>query len=160
MMQAFVVMGYQMVPVGANDTLVALSSGKIDAVYASPIGAGGYQLFGVAKNMSSLNVAPFLGGLVLNQRAWRAVPDQYKQRLIDVTARIVRDLDQSMTKLEDDVVNVMKRNGLIVHQVSPQQAQVWYDDTDRATPTLLGNTFDRDLYQRIDTILKDYRNKR
>jgi TRAP-type C4-dicarboxylate transport system substrate-binding protein len=161
MMQAFSTMGYQMVSVGANDTLISLTSGKIDAVYTSPIGAGGYQLFGVAKNMSSLNVAPFLGGLVLNQRAWRAVPDQYKSRLIEVTSRIVRELDQSVTKLEDDVVNVMKQNGLIVHQVSTQQAQVWYDDLAKSTPTLLGNnTFDRDLYQRIDAILQDYRNKR
>jgi TRAP-type C4-dicarboxylate transport system substrate-binding protein len=160
MMQAFSVMGYQMVPIGLNDMLISLTSGKIDAVYNSPIGAGGYQLFGVAKNMTSLNVAPFLGGLVLNQRAWRAVPDQYKPRLMEVTARIVRELDQSMTKLEDDVVNVMKQNGLIVHQVNAQQAQTWYDDTARAMPTLLGNTFDRDLYQRIDAILKDYRNRR
>jgi TRAP-type C4-dicarboxylate transport system substrate-binding protein len=159
-MQAFVTMGYQMVPVGLNDMLVSLTSGKIDALYNSPIGAGGYQLFGVAKNMTSLNVAPFLGGLVLNRRAWQAVPDQYKQRLIEATANIVKGLDQAVTRMEDDVVNEMKKYGLVVHDVSPQQAQMWYDDTARAMPALLGNTFDRDLYQRIDAVLKDYRNKR
>jgi TRAP-type C4-dicarboxylate transport system substrate-binding protein len=160
MMNAFSTMGYQMVPLGLNDILVSLSNGKVDAVYISPMAAGGYQLFGVAKNMTSLNVAPFLGGLVLNQRAWRAVPDQYKPQLIEVTARIVRDLDRSMSRLEDDMVNTMKQYGLVVHQVSPQQAQVWYDDTARAMPSLLESTFDRDLYQRIDSILKDYRNRR
>jgi TRAP-type C4-dicarboxylate transport system substrate-binding protein len=160
MMNAFSTMGYQMVPLVLNDILVSLSNGKVDAVYISPMAAGGYQLFGVAKNMTSLNVAPFLGGLVLNQRAWRAVPDQYKPRLIEVTARIVRELDRSMSRLEDDMVNTMKQYGLVVHQVSPQQAQIWYDDTARAMPSLLESTFDRDLYQRIDSILKDYRNRR
>jgi TRAP-type C4-dicarboxylate transport system substrate-binding protein len=159
-MQAFVTMGYQMIPIGLNDMLVSLTSGKIDAIYNSPIGVGGYQLFGVAKNMTSLNVAPFLGGLVLNQRAWRAVPDRYKQRLIDATVSIVKGLDQSVTKIEDDVVNEMKKYGLVVHEVSPQQAQVWYDDTAKAMPALLGAVFDRDLYQRIDAVLRDYRNKR
>jgi TRAP-type C4-dicarboxylate transport system substrate-binding protein len=153
-------MGYQMVPVSLNDVPVSLTSGKIDSIYVSPIAAGGFQLYRVIKNMTSLNVAPFLGGLVLNQRAWRAVPDQYKPRLKEATARIVRELDRSMTQLEDDMVDTMKQYGLVVHQVSPQQAQVWYDDTARAMPSLLESTFDRDLYQRIDSILKDYRNRR
>jgi TRAP-type C4-dicarboxylate transport system substrate-binding protein len=160
MMNAFITMGYQIVPVGLNDMLVSLTSGKVDATYLSPMAAGGYQLFGVAKNMTSLNVAPFLGGLVLNQRAWQAVPDQYKARLKEATARIVRDLDRSMTKLEDDMVNTMKQYGLVVHQVSPQQAQIWYDDTAKAIPSLMESTFDRDLYQRVDSILMDYRKSR
>jgi TRAP-type C4-dicarboxylate transport system substrate-binding protein len=159
MTQAFTAMGYQTVPVGLNDTLVALNSGKIDAIYNSPIGAGGYQVFGVAKNMTSINVAPFLGGLVLNQRAWRSVPDQYKPRLMEATSRIVRELDHSVTRLEDHVVNEMKKYGLTVHQVSPQQAQLWYDDTARVKSALLGTAFDRDLYQRIESILNNYRNK-
>jgi TRAP-type C4-dicarboxylate transport system substrate-binding protein len=160
MTHAFSTMGYQTIPVGLNDMLVSLSAGKIDAVYNSPIGAGGYQLFGVAENMTSINVAPFLGGLILTQQAWQSVPDQYKPRLLEVTARIVRNLDRSVTQLEDDVINVMKQNGLVVHQVSPEQAQVWYDDTARALPSLMETIFDRNLYQRIETILRDYRNRR
>jgi TRAP-type C4-dicarboxylate transport system substrate-binding protein len=160
MMHVFSTMGYQTVPVQLNDMLISLTTGKLDAVYNSPIGAGGYQLFGIAKNMTTLNVAPFLGGMVLTQQAWRTIPDQYKPRLLEVTARIIRDLDQSVTKLEDNAINVMKQNGLIVHEVTPQQAQVWYDDTARAMPSLLDTIFDRDLYQKIDSILKDYRNKR
>jgi TRAP-type C4-dicarboxylate transport system substrate-binding protein len=160
MMHVFNTMGYQTIPILLNDMLVSLTTGKIDAVYNSPIGAGGYQLFGIAKNMTSLNVAPFLGGLLLTQQSWRDVPDRYKQQLLDVTARIVRELDQSVTRVEDDVVNVMKQNGLVVHQLSPQQAQVWYDDTAKAMPSLMENIFDRALYQKIDTILRDYRNRR
>jgi TRAP-type C4-dicarboxylate transport system substrate-binding protein len=160
MMHVFDTMGYQTIPIGLNDMLVSLSTGKIDAVYNSPLGAGGFQLFGVAKNMTSLNVAPFLGGLLVTQQSWRAVPDRYKQQLLDVTARIVRELDQSITKLEDDTINVMKQNGLIVHQVSPQQAQAWYDDTAKAMPSLMDTAFDRNLYQRMEAILRDYRNRR
>jgi TRAP-type C4-dicarboxylate transport system substrate-binding protein len=153
-------MGYHTVPVLLNEMLSFLSTGNIDAVYNSPIGAGGFQLFGIAKNMTSLNVAPFLGGMVLTQQAWRDIPDRYKPQLLEATARIVRDLDPSITKLEDDTITVLTQNGLIIHQVTPQQAQAWYDDTARAMPTLLETTFDRNLYQRIDSILKDYRNRR
>jgi TRAP-type C4-dicarboxylate transport system substrate-binding protein len=110
--------------------------------------------------MTSLNVAPFLGGLLVTQRAWQAVPDRYKRQLLDVTARIVRELDQSITKLEDDTINVMKQNGLIVNQVNPQQAQEWYDDTAKAMPALMESAFDPVLYQKIDAILRDYRNRR
>ena len=54
MMQAVKTMGYQIVPLNLNDILVSLNSGMGDVVWQSPIAVAGYQIFGVAKNMSSI----------------------------------------------------------------------------------------------------------
>ena len=74
MNQVFKSMGYQVVSVESNRLLIAMNGGAIDAIYNSPIISAGFQFFGVAKNMASLNVAPFLGGIVINKHTWEMIP--------------------------------------------------------------------------------------
>ena len=155
--QAFKTMGFQMIPVARNDILIALNSGMVDAVYESPIAVGSTQIFGLAKNMASINIAPFMGGIILNQRAWRSIPDKYKPQLIAATRKSEAELDQSIRGLEDDMVKTMGNYGLKVNQVSPEQEQLWYDEIGKVMPSLIGTAFDRDIYNRIEAILKDYR---
>ena len=157
LMDAFRAMGYQMVPVGSNDLLIALNGGTVDAVYQSPIAIGGAQLFGILKNMSTINLAPFMGGIILSQAAWRTVPEQYRPQLIAATERIVRDLDISIQRLETDAIATMERYGLVIHTPSAAQEQLWYDDINRVIEDLLGRTIDRDIYLRIDGILQAHR---
>jgi TRAP-type C4-dicarboxylate transport system substrate-binding protein len=160
LMQAFKAMGYQMVPVETNDILIALNGGMIDAIYQSPIAVGSMQIFGVTKNMASINVAPFMGGMIVNRTAWRSVPDRYKPKLTEIAKRIEREMDTSIMQLEETAVSTMTGYGLRINQVNPEQAQLWYADVERALPTLLGTTFDRDLYGKINLLLRNYRNGR
>ncbi|MDR0525546.1 MAG: TRAP transporter substrate-binding protein DctP [Spirochaetaceae bacterium] len=158
--QAFKNMGYNMIPIGGNDTLIALNSNQIQAVYQSPLIVGSLQIFGVAKHMTSMNVAPFMAGIFLNQRAWRTIPDQYKAELIRRSDLIAKEIDLSVTRLEDQAVKTMTTYGLVVNQINPDQAQQWYDDAKKGIDRLLGTTFDRNLYQRIQGILENYRNRK
>ncbi|MDR3146271.1 MAG: TRAP transporter substrate-binding protein DctP [Treponema sp.] len=158
--QAFNSMGFRLVAVDMNDVQVKLASGMIDAVYQSPAAVAAYQIFGIAKNMASIKIAPFMGGIVINQVAWRRIPERYKPELIRVTRRIAGELDLSILELEERAIATMIRNGLTVNNLSPEQEQLWYNETERALPGLLGATFDRDIYQKIDAILKNHRNGR
>jgi TRAP-type C4-dicarboxylate transport system substrate-binding protein len=157
LMDAFKAMGYQMVPVSMNQVLVYLNGGMIDAVYQSPVNVGGLQIFGVAKNMADINIAPFMGGIVMNQTAWRSIPDRYKPALLRVAKQLERDLDTSIQELEASAIGTMKDYGLIINELSPAQAQLWHDDVNRVIPSLLGTTFNRALYEKIDSLLKDRR---
>ncbi|MDR0455364.1 MAG: TRAP transporter substrate-binding protein DctP [Treponema sp.] len=156
----FKAMGFQMVPVERNDILIALSSGMAEAVFQSPVAVGSTQVFGLAKNMASINVAPFLGGLIFNQRAWRSIPDKYKPQMIDAVRKNEAKLDRDIRKLEDDMIKTMGNYGLKVNQLNPQQEQLWYDEIGRAMPSLIGTIFDRNIYGRVETMLQNYRNER
>jgi TRAP-type C4-dicarboxylate transport system substrate-binding protein len=156
----FKAMGFQIVPVERNDILIALSSNMVEAVFQSPVAVGSTQAFGLAKNMSSINVAPFLGGLIFNQRAWSSIPDKYKPQMIDAVRINEAKLDMEIRKLEDDMIKTMGNYGLKVNQLSPQQEQLWYDEIGRAMPGLIGTLFDRNVYERVETILQNYRNRR
>ncbi|MDR2313672.1 MAG: TRAP transporter substrate-binding protein DctP [Spirochaetaceae bacterium] len=156
LLDAFRAMGYQMVPIAINQILVSLSGGQIDAVYQSPVNAGGLQIFGLAKNMASIPVAPFMGSIILNQRAWRSIPEKYRSELIRITRRMEAELDKSVQDFESEVIQSMVRYGLVINRVSPEQEKTWYADADRTLPSLVGTIFDRDLYNRISAMLKPY----
>ncbi|GHT79364.1 C4-dicarboxylate-binding protein DctB [Spirochaetia bacterium] len=157
LMDAFKAMGYQMIPVNMNQIVMSLTGGMVDAVYQSPVYAGGLQLFGMAKNMADINVAPLMGGIVMNQAAWRAIPEKYKPELVRIAKRLEAELDTSIQALEEEIIQVMKQNGLVINQLTPAQKQLWYDDGTRIIPVLLGKTLDREIYGRIETILTAHR---
>ncbi|MDR1144059.1 MAG: TRAP transporter substrate-binding protein DctP [Spirochaetaceae bacterium] len=156
LLDAFRAMGYQMTPIAMNQILVSLSGGQIDAVYQSPVNAGGLQIFGLAKNMASIPVAPFMGAIIMNQRAWRAIPDKYKPELMRITRRVEAELDRSVQDFEAEVIQTMVNYGLVINRVSPEQEKVWYADANRVIPSLMGKVFDRDIYNRISGLLRPY----
>jgi len=157
MLQAFRIMGYQMVPTTLSQIITDLNSGKVDAIYQSPIYAAGGQIFGIAKNMADINVAPFMGGILMNRTAWNRIPDRYKAELLAICKRMERDIETSILNLESETIATMVRYGLQVNELTPQQMQVWYDDTARFESRLVGPVFNRDYYRRISAILADYR---
>ncbi|MDR0758718.1 MAG: TRAP transporter substrate-binding protein DctP [Treponema sp.] len=157
MEQAFKTIGYPVVPVDGSEIIMALNSGRIDAVYQSPVAVAGRQIFGITKYMTSIAVAPVVGGIVLNRRAWRAIPERYRDQIIASAKKIERELDGEIQRLENEAIDTMKRYGLEIKQLSPAQDQAWYDDVERSYPALLGTALDRDMFEKISAILKERR---
>ena len=157
LMQAFKSLGYQMVPIPMGDTLMALNSGMVEAVYASPLAVGGFQLFGIAKNMASLKLAPFLGGIVLTNKVWAKIPDKYRAQLIESNRRLEKELDSSILKLEDDAISTMSSYGLVTNQITPAQLKIWHEDVERGLPMVLGTSFDKATYEKVNAILTKFR---
>jgi len=162
-LQAFRIMGYQMVPIHLNEVVLSLQSGRIDATYISPIFAAASQLFGVAGNMSNVNVAPFMGAVLMNEVTWRRIPDRFKPALMEANKRAEREIESSLAALEADAIRTMVRNGLKIYDMTPAQMQVWYDDIQSYENRLVGTVnpiFNRDFYFRIKDILTEYRRGR
>jgi TRAP-type C4-dicarboxylate transport system substrate-binding protein len=161
MTAAFKSMGYQVVPMESNRTLIALNGGAIDAIYVSPIASAGMQYFGVAKNMSTVNIAPFLGGIVINRHTWEMIPEQHREAILAITRRIGTEIEASLAQLESDAIGAMLKHGLVINDTNPLQAQEWYDDLERSIPVLLdSSTFDRGYYEKIDRLVKTFRDGR
>ncbi|MDR1507391.1 MAG: TRAP transporter substrate-binding protein DctP [Treponema sp.] len=158
--QAFRAMGYQVVNVDEKRLLVALNGGSVDAIYQSPIAVAAFQYFGIAKNMASVNIAPFMGAIVLNKHAWESIPERYRGELARISRRIGNEIETSLLQLENDAIATMTKHGLVVNAINAQQAQQWYDDMSRVAPALLGTTFDRATYTKIEEILKKYRSEK
>jgi TRAP-type transport system periplasmic protein len=155
--RAFRRIGYEVVPVRQNALLTSLNSGMVDAFYASPIGAAGFQWFARAKNMLDLEVAPFLGSFVVTQRSWRRVPDDIKPDLVASVERRARELGTAVNELESEAVETMSEYGLNVIELSESERNVWFDEFERSLEVTVGTVFDEETYRRIQRYLDEYR---
>ncbi|GHT48948.1 hypothetical protein FACS1894102_2890 [Spirochaetia bacterium] len=151
-------MGYNLIPIAMNDILMSLNSGSIDAVFGSPIAAAPMQTFGIAKNMSEFKISPFLGCIVINQAGWNSIPSEYRNKISALSAKIGPEIDPKIQALEAQAIKTMQNFGLIIVPSSAQDMALWYADMDKAMPDLLKNkTYDINLYNKIQTILKRLR---
>ena len=160
---AFKTMGFQVVETDWTDVGPKLATGAVMALYQSPAGIAAFQLHTYLKNMLSMNIAPILGGIVINQVTWKKIGSlnpKYQQDLLRATRHIAEEFDETMQKTVNDAINSMTREGLKVNRPSPEQEQIWFSDVERVIPTLLGTTYDRDLYQKINNALIKFREKR
>jgi TRAP-type C4-dicarboxylate transport system substrate-binding protein len=126
-------------------------------VYQSPAAVAAYRLHLTLRNMASINIAPFLGGIVMNKVTWEKIEPQYREELLRATRRIAAEMDASMQRTSENALSVMSRSGLTVNRLTPAQEQLWTNEVERTLPSLLGTTFDRAIYEKIDAILTQRR---
>ena len=160
MTTAFRAMGYNTVPVLLNDVLLSLNNNTVDTLYLSPVYAAGNQVFGIVRNMMDINLAPFMGGIIINEAVWRRIPERYRPQLMEVCRRLEAEIEASIINLEAEAISIMSRNGLVINELSSEQKQAWYDDIARFENNLVGGSnpvFNRELYFRINNLLTEYR---
>jgi TRAP-type C4-dicarboxylate transport system substrate-binding protein len=158
LLDAFRTMGFQMVRVNLTDVAQRLNSGMIDAIYQSPISVSAFQLYRVAKHMSTVNLAPFMGGVLMSKNAWARIPPHYQEPLREIFRQAGAEIENSFQRGEEEAIANMRQNGVIINRASPQQENEWYQEISRSIPDLVNrNVFHRGMYERIQGILQDYR---
>jgi TRAP-type C4-dicarboxylate transport system substrate-binding protein len=155
--RAFRRMGYEVVPVRQNALLTSLNSGMVDAFYASPIAAAGFQWFARAQHMVDLDVAPFLGAFLVTQRTWRRVPDEMKEDMIASVERQARELGTAVDRLEEEAIDTMTEYGLNIIELSETERDRWFEEFERSLEVTVGTVFDEETYRQIQGYLEEYR---
>jgi TRAP-type C4-dicarboxylate transport system substrate-binding protein len=156
-------LGYTVIPISYNDVLMALTSNKIDSVAQIPAFVASMQIFGIAKNMLSLDIAPVMGGIIMNQVTWRRIPDKYKPRLLEIAKKIALENDKGAQSINNEAISVMARNGLSSTSPTPAQQKLWRDEIGGTMSSLVDNknsVLDPEIYRRIEALLKTYRSGR
>ncbi len=157
---AFKSMGFQLSIVDYKNVVIDLNSGKIAGIYQSPVYAASYQYFGIAKNMLNFNIAPIMGGIVINQQTWRKIPDKYKPQLLSIIKGIEQDISGVINNLEQGAIDVMGKNGLIINTPTEAQKQMWYNEVGTKIPPLANNRiFNRTIFNNISALLAAYRSR-
>ncbi len=159
MEQAWKKSGYHIVPNALTDLMMALQSGMVDAFYLPPLVAASGQYFAMAPHMNSLKIAPLVGGLVIMDRIWEKIPQNFKQPMMDAVARVSKKLDGETKILEKKALDSMKKNGLIIHEAPTDSLAKWKEAGDKGMDELIGKLFSKEIYEKLLRILQEYREK-
>ena len=154
-------LGFKVVPIGINETLIALQSGLVDSVTASPMIAAVFQWFAFAPYMTDLNLAPIIGGLVLSRRAWLKVPNEYRNALRASMARVARAFSAESVRLNVSAMAVMKDNGLQMVVLDEGARKEWHDVMIGWHDLVVGNgkEISVETYERLLNEVEKLRNK-
>ena len=80
--------------------------------------------------------------------------------MIAATRKREAELDVSVRGLEADMIKTMGNYGLKVNELTAEQEQLWFDESGRVVPGLVGKLYDRNIYGRIQAILQNHRGGR
>lgn len=153
-------MGYEVVTGDASSLMIQLQSGAASGAYLPPLVAASGQYFALVPHMFAPSLAPLLGGLLLSDKAWAAIPADLHQPFLDAVADAARGLYEETMTLEADAVKMMKDNGLVVHDPPAEKLTEWRDAANRAVDKLIGPVFSREIYDQIVGYIQEYRKGR
>jgi len=154
--QAWKRSGYHIVPNDLKDLMMALQSGMVDSFYLTPLVAASGQYFPLAPNMCSLKIAPVVGGIVVTQKIWDKVPDQYKKDMLQAAQEICENLNNDRTNLEEEAVRTMKEHGLKINEVPDDALVQWKNTAEEGMEVLVDNVFTNKIYNELNQLLSEY----
>jgi len=152
-------MGYQVVPNDLKDMMMALQSGMVTAFYLPPLLAGSGQYFALAPHMLDLRLAPLIGGLVLTDKTWQSIPEQYREPMVQSVLKATEGLHQSTKNLENDAIKAMKENGLIIDEPPADAMEKWRAAASKGMDELTEKAFSKETYDEVLALIQEFRQK-
>ena len=154
---AFRAMGFNLVETELTDLGPRIASNMVSAFYQTPASVAPLGLYKQLNNMLDTPIAPFLGAIVINRVTWNKISPANKAEILRVTQKIAVEFESVMPRTVSNAVTMMKRDGLKVNSLNTAQERLWLTEVQKAMPSLLGNTFDPELYGKINEILRKSR---
>jgi TRAP-type C4-dicarboxylate transport system substrate-binding protein len=157
--QAWKAMGFHIVPLPTNDAYAALQSGMVEVLSASPLSAAAMQWFALAPHMTDIKWSPLTAALIISNQAWGRIPASLQPQLEDATKRALVDLEAEIKTIEGQAIEVMKKNGLQIHEVPPDAQKQWEELVKSGLNIIVGDVISRDLYEEARRIVAEYRQR-
>jgi TRAP-type C4-dicarboxylate transport system substrate-binding protein len=152
--------GYQPVPLEVTDILPGLQTGLIDAVCSSPSYSLAGQFYGPAPNMLDLHWAPLVGGTVITQKAWDALPAESKHVLMSSAADAGAKITSKSRAENEESIDAMKKRGLNVVNATPEIEAAWRQKCEESYPKIRGSIVPAERFDEVRKLLDEYRRTR
>ena len=149
----FKTMGFQVVETNWVQIGTRLASNVVTAFYMVPTLIVPLNLHR-GLHMLDLPIAPVMGAIVMNRVTWNQISAANQQEMLKYARAMGLGFDSSITRNEATAISSMSRDRLTVNRPNQTQQELWRTELQNSLPSLVGSIFDRDLYDRINTILQ------
>ncbi len=106
--------GYQPRAMAMTDILTGLTTGMLDAVPSPPVAALAFQWYKQTPYMLGIGLAPVVGGTVVSKKAWAAIPEADRSKMLEAANQVEKHLQTEVPKQDAFAVAMRTTQGLKV----------------------------------------------
>lgn len=150
--------GFRPVELQVTDILTGLNTGLIDSVPSEPYYALAGQFYGKAPHMLDIKWAPLVGATVMTQKSFDALPAETRKAIQEAATIAGQKITVESRKRSEESITAMKtKNGLIVHELTPDLEARWRKLCEEFYPKIRGSIVPADMFDEVFKLLEDYR---
>jgi TRAP-type C4-dicarboxylate transport system substrate-binding protein len=154
--QWFKANGFEPRAMAMTDILTGLTTGMLEGLPTTPLAAMLFQWDRQTPYMLELGLAPIVGAGVITTKAWKAIPDADKPKLLAAAAGVEARLRVEVPKLDANAVEQMTKRGLTVTKpVGPE----WKTQLDGLAKTMRGESVPPEIFDLAIKARDEFRKK-
>ncbi len=143
MVQWFKANGFQPRAMAMTDILTGLTTGMLEGLPTTPLAAMLFQWDRQTPYMLELGLAPIVGAGVITTKAWKAIPDADRPKLLAAAGGVETRLRVEVPKLDEDAVTAMTKRGLTVTKATGPE---WRTQLDGLAKTMRGESVPPEIF--------------
>jgi TRAP-type C4-dicarboxylate transport system substrate-binding protein len=150
-------LGINPIPLSIPDILMALQTGMIDTVYASPLAAISMQWFTKVGYLTDVPLAYSVGAVVLQKSVFEKIPAAQRGTVEEVFRRHLEPLKDKVRTEDEKAMQVLTGKGIKRVTPSPKEVKEFQALCARGINTLGEDHFSRKTLEEIRAFLKTLR---
>jgi TRAP-type C4-dicarboxylate transport system substrate-binding protein len=150
-------LGVNPIPLSIPDILMALQTGMIDTVYASPLAAISMQWFTKVSYMTDVPLAYSVGAVVFQKSAFEKIPAAQRGTVEEVFKRHLEPLKEKVRSENEKAIQVLTGKGIKRVKPSPQDVKDFQAVCARGINTLGEDQFSKKTLEEVRAFLKTLR---
>ena len=147
------------VPLGVPEVDAALTSGKINACYGSPVAAVALQWYSKVKYMTSMPMSFAIGATVVSLDSLKKIAAEDQKTVEDVSKTWSKKLRKVIRKANDDARSTMTRKGVTVVQTPVAMVDEFTKQSKESWTELAGKIYSKDELDMVIKYRDEYRAK-
>ncbi len=145
-------------PLSVTDVMMALQTGMVETVYASPVGTLALQWFTKVNYMSQIRMGHASGAVLISKRQFKKIPDEHKATVKKISKQYLAELEKEINADNEKAIQVMQKNGMKL-TAPPSQAEMdrLHAIGEKIQKRLTGKLFDQKLLDQVRAHLAEIR---
>lgn len=140
--------GFNAVDIPLSEVLTSLQTGLIDGFINTPVFALSLQIFSKAKYMVDVSYGIAVAGTILQKAAWDKIEPGLQATLLAAARDIALQTRQDVRGMDARAITEMKKYGLEIVAVSPQDAPAWVEPVQKSYPEIREKLIPKDIFDR------------
>ena len=148
--------GFEPRAMAMTDILTGLTTGMLEGLPTTPLAAMLFQWYRHTPYMLELGLAPIVGADVITKKAWNAIPEADRAKMLAAADGVEKRLQVEVPKLDANAVAIMTKNGLTVTKATGPE---WRAQLDGLAKTMRGEMVPQDIFDLAAKARDEFRKK-